>query len=61
MRSERSLHCNEPFLMKSVVNISIDTIVDATVVRAPSSTKDADRARDPEMLQTKKGNDQSSK
>ncbi|WDN29790.1 IS5 family transposase [Xanthomonas oryzae] len=32
------------------------TIVDATLIAAPSSTKNADRARDPEMHQTKKGN-----
>ena len=32
------------------------TIVDATIIHAPSSTKNADRARDPEMHQTEKGN-----
>ncbi len=32
------------------------TIVDATLIAAPSSTKNADHARDPEMHQTKKGN-----
>ncbi|MGH7676224.1 MAG: IS5 family transposase [Gemmatimonadales bacterium] len=32
------------------------TIVDATLIAAPSSTKNAARARDPEMRQTKKGN-----
>ncbi len=32
------------------------TIVDATIIAAPSSTKNADGARDPEMHQTKKGN-----
>ena len=32
------------------------TIVDATIVEAPSSTKNQDRERDPEMHQTKKGN-----
>jgi transposase, IS5 family len=31
------------------------TIVDATIIAAPSSTKNADRARDPEMRQTRKG------
>jgi transposase, IS5 family len=31
-------------------------IVDATIVNAPSSTKNAKKARDPEMHQTKKGN-----
>ena len=33
------------------------TIVDATIIDAPSSTKNADKARDPEMHQTKKGNE----
>ena len=33
------------------------TIVDATIIAAPSSTKNADHARDPDMHQTKKGNE----
>ena len=32
------------------------TIVDASIISAPPSTKNKDRARDPEMHQTKKGN-----
>ncbi len=32
------------------------TIVDATIISAPSSTKNESNARDPEMHQTKKGN-----
>lgn len=32
------------------------TIVDATIISAPSSTKNATASRDPEMKQTKKGN-----
>jgi IS5 family transposase len=32
------------------------TIVDATIINAPSSTKNQDKTRDPEMKQTKKGN-----
>jgi transposase, IS5 family len=32
------------------------TLVDATLIAAPSSTKNAKRERDPEMHQTKKGN-----
>ena len=38
------------------VKIAAGTIVDATLIAAPSSTKNKDRARDPEMHQTKKGN-----
>ncbi|MEY3309140.1 MAG: hypothetical protein RLZZ413_3178, partial [Pseudomonadota bacterium] len=33
------------------------TLVDATIIDAPSSTKNKSRARDPEMSSTKKGND----
>ena len=33
------------------------TIVDASIIEAPSSTKNRGRARDPEMHQTKKGNE----
>ena len=32
------------------------TMVDATIIAAPPSTKNKDKARDPEMHQTKKGN-----
>lgn len=32
------------------------TIVDATIIAAPSSTKNASQTRDPEMKQTRKGN-----
>ena len=35
--------------------VNTGTIVDATIIGAPSSTKNADRARDPEMHQTRKG------
>jgi IS5 family transposase len=38
------------------LRIATGTIVDATIINAPSSTKNADKARDPEMHQTKKGN-----
>jgi IS5 family transposase len=33
------------------------TIVDATIIEAPSSTKNQDKSRDPEMHQAKKGNE----
>jgi IS5 family transposase len=33
------------------------TIVDASIIAAPTSTKNQDNARDPEMHQTKKGNE----
>jgi IS5 family transposase len=37
--------------------VSTGTIVDATIISAPSSTKNRDGERDPEMHQTKKGNE----
>jgi IS5 family transposase len=33
------------------------TIVDASIIAAPTSTKNVDGERDPEMHQTKKGNE----
>lgn len=36
--------------------LSTGTIVDATLIAAPSSTKNAKGERDPEMKQSKKGN-----
>jgi IS5 family transposase len=38
------------------MKVSTGTIVDATIINAPSSTKNAEKARDPDMHQTKKGN-----
>lgn len=38
------------------LKLSKGTIVDATIIAAPSSTKNAEKARDPDMHQTKKGN-----
>ena len=35
--------------------VNTGTIVDASIIGAPSSTKNADKARDPEMHQTRKG------
>ena len=35
--------------------VNTGTIVDATIIGVPSSTKNADKARDPQMHQTKKG------
>ena len=47
----RSLLEQKRLLLKS------GTIVDATIIAAPASTKNAEGARDPEMHQTKKGKD----
>jgi IS5 family transposase len=43
-------------LEEAGLKIRTGTIVDATIIDAPSSTKNKDKARDPEMHQTKKGN-----
>jgi IS5 family transposase len=40
----------------SLIRISTGTIVDATIIHAPSSTKNSSGKRDPEMHQVKKGN-----
>ncbi len=43
-------------LLANGLKLSGGTIVDATIIAAPSSTKNQEKARDPEMHQTKKGN-----
>lgn len=45
------------FLQENGLKVSTGTIVDATIITAPSSTKNKDGKRDPEMQQTKKGNE----
>lgn len=42
-------------LQGSGMTLKTGTIVDATIIAAPSSTKNADKERDPEMHQTRKG------
>jgi len=44
-------------LQANGLKLSGGTIVDATIIAAPTSTKNQDKARDPEMHQTKKGNE----
>lgn len=44
------------YLEENGFKVSRGTIVDATIIDAPSSTKNQDKARDPEMCQTRKGN-----
>ncbi len=43
-------------LVEQRLLLQAGTIVDATIIAAPSSTKNAQHTRDPEMKQTKKGN-----
>ena len=44
------------YLENRGIRIGTGTIVDATIIHAPSSTKNATSTRDPEMHQTRKGN-----
>ena len=44
------------YLDRKGIRISTGTIVDATIIAAPSSTKNEKKERDPEMHQTRKGN-----
>lgn len=48
--------CVGALLQANGVKVSGGTIVDATLIAAPSSTKNEDKTRDPEMHQVKKGN-----
>lgn len=53
---EQMLEAVNGYLESQGVRISTGTIVDATIIHAPSSTKNREEQRDPEMRQTKKGN-----
>jgi transposase, IS5 family len=44
------------YLERQGIKIGTGTIVDATIISAPPSTKNKDKRRDPDMHQTKKGN-----
>ena len=44
-------------LLANGMKLSGGTIVDATLIAAPPSTKNQEKSRDPEMHQTKKGNE----
>ena len=44
------------YLESRGIRITTGTIVDATIIHAPSSTKNKKRERDPAMHQTRKGN-----
>ncbi|NOZ36481.1 MAG: IS5 family transposase, partial [Gammaproteobacteria bacterium] len=44
------------YLAENGLKVKRGTIVDATIIDAPTCTKNKDRARDPDMHQTRKGN-----
>ncbi|EHF41674.1 hypothetical protein EUFG_02313 [Escherichia coli O104:H4 str. 11-3677] len=52
-------NCSRPSIAgwpKQASMMTQGTLVDATIIEAPSSTKNKEQQRDPEMHQTKKGN-----
>ena len=53
---ERLFGLVNAYLVKNGLTVSRGTIVDASIIAAPSSTKNQARARDPDMRSTKKGN-----
>ena len=53
---ERLFHLVHAYMRENSLFVSKGTIVDATLIDAPTSTKNKDKQRDPEMHQTRKGN-----
>ena len=54
--TEKLFSCINGQLAAQGLLLKEGTIADATILSAPSSTKNREKARDPEMHQTKKGN-----
>lgn len=54
--TEKVFEKTQQYLSDKGLLLREGTIVDATIINAPSSTKNRDRSRDKEMHQTKKGN-----
>lgn len=53
---DQLFHLVNEYLIENGLKVNRGTIVDATIINAPTSTKNKDKARDPEMHQTRKGN-----
>ena len=53
---DRLFYLVNQYLQENGLKVSRGTIVDATIISAPSSTKNKKKQRDPDMHQTKKGN-----
>ena len=53
---EKLFHLVNGYLEENGLFVSKGTIVDATLVDAPTSTKNREKSRDPDMHQTRKGN-----
>jgi IS5 family transposase len=54
--TEKIFEITKRYLMEKGLLLREGTIVDATIINAPSSTKNREKTRDTEMKQTKKGN-----
>jgi IS5 family transposase len=53
---DQLFHLVNQYLQENGLKVNRGTIVDASIINAPSSTKNKKKQRDPEMRQTKKGN-----
>jgi len=53
---DQLFHLVNQYLQENGLKVSRGTIVDASIISAPSSTKNKKKERDPEMRQTRKGN-----
>ncbi|MGS2724950.1 IS5 family transposase [Porticoccus sp. GXU_MW_L64] len=53
---DQFFHLVNEYLQENGMKVSRGTIVDATIINAPSSTKNKKKERDPDMRQTRKGN-----
>jgi len=53
---DQLFHLVNQYLDENGMKVNRGTIVDASIINAPSSTKNKEKQRDPEMHQTRKGN-----
>jgi IS5 family transposase len=53
---DQLFHLVNQYLKDNGMKVSRGTIVDASIIHAPSSTKNKKKERDPDMCQTRKGN-----
>jgi IS5 family transposase len=53
---DQLFHLVNQYLDENGMKVNRGTIVDASIINAPGSTKNKEKQRDPEMHQTKKGN-----
>lgn len=53
---DQLFHLVNQYLQENGLKVNRGTIVDASIINAPSSTKNSKKQRDPEMHQTRKGN-----